>query len=102
MYNTIIIVYDRGRGVLIYKNHEKLKRSYLLGHVRLLCPSLQVPQVRRRLAGEELCSLSSSGGTGRSGAGVVARPGFGTLGFGHVMSLSSSGQNGLICSNRYH
>ena len=53
-------------------------------------------------AGEEVCSLSSSGGTGCSGAGVMARPSFGTLGIGHVKSLSSSGQNGLICSNRYH
>ena len=69
--------------------HTKVNKSYSLGHVRLLCPSsLQVP---RRLVSEE---VSSSGGTGSSGAGVVARPGFGTLDFGHATSLSSYGQKG--------
>ena len=100
MYNSISTKIEGGVCL-----HTKIKKkSYLLGLVWLLCPtSLQLPQERLRFAGEGVCSSATSDGMGCSrAAGVVARPGSGMLGFGHVMSLSSSGQNGLICSNRYH
>ena len=45
--------------------------------------------------------LGGQGASSTSGAGVFL-PGLGTLGRGHVKSLSSSGQKGRICSYRYH
>ena len=72
--------------------------GHFLVQVLLLCPfSLQISHVRARLAGglEEFSSISGVGVPGLLDS-------LGTVGSGQVTSLSLSGQNGLICSYKYH
>ncbi len=74
---------------------------YFSGHDRVSWPDpLQIPHVRVRLGGGGAVS-PFSGSSGFMEPPLLP-PGFGTDGCGQTVSLSGSGQNGLILSYRYH